>query len=167
MTERTADERAGAQAPARAAGDLAVGLVIIAVCVWAGWESLGMPRRGQLGLLTSPGFTPFLACLTIGVLCAILVVRALLRGALKGVGPRLAEMWHSEESRRVVVLFALITGYGLLVGVIQFAVVTGVFLLVCFVFVRAGGWVTIAATTVVATLLTGVAIPHAFSMPLP
>ncbi len=167
MTERTVGERAGAQEPARAAGDLAVGLVLIAVCVWAGWEALGMPRRGALGMLTSPGFTPLLACLTVGVMSAVLVGSAVLRGAIGGVRVRLAEMARSEESRRVVVLFVLIATYGLLVGVIQFAVVTAAFLLACFTFVRAGGWVTIVVTAMVGTLLAAIAIPYAFSMPLP
>ncbi|GAA3726952.1 hypothetical protein HDA32_003608 [Spinactinospora alkalitolerans] len=167
MSARTPADGTDECAPSRAAGDLALGTALIVVCAWAAGESLDMPRRGELGLLTSPGFTPFLVCVLVAVLSAVVVARALMRGALKGIAPRIAEMWCSEESRRVVVLFALITGYALLIGVVQFAVVTGGFLLAMFWYVRSGGWLTIALATAVGVLLTAVVIPYAFTMPLP
>ncbi|QVQ53037.1 hypothetical protein J4H86_04320 [Spiractinospora alimapuensis] len=126
-----------------------------------------MPRRGDLGLLTSPGLTPFLACAVIAALSLVLVVRAVWRGALRGIVTRTREMAGSDESRRVVVLVVLMGVYVGLIGVVHYAVVTTAFLLASFLFVRAGGWATVVVATVVGVGLTAFVIPYAFTMPLP
>lgn len=161
----TTEEPAPAQAGA--VGDLGLGLGLVAVCVWAAGQAWAMPRRGDLGLLTSPGLTPFLACAVIATLSLILVGHAVWRGALSGIRARLVEMAGSDESRRVVVLAVLMGVYVALIGVVHYAVVTTGFLLASFLFVRAGGWVTIVVATVLGVGLTAFAIPYAFTMPLP
>lgn len=164
--DATSDEDAH-EAPSRAMGDLFLGCVLIAVCLWAAWEALGMPRRGDLGLITSPGFTPLVVCTVIIVLSLIMVTRAVLDGAVAETSGRMAQLVRSYQARRVLILSAMITGYVLLIGVLDFTLVTALYLLVTFVYVRAGGWVTIVAATVTGALLTAVVIPYAFTMPTP
>lgn len=155
------------EAPSHAMGDLFMALALIAICLWAATEALAMPQRGELGMITSPGFTPLLVCTILTVLSAAVAVTALKAGALGETAGRLTHMARSRQTRRVLVLSAMMVGYVLLIGVLEFTVATALYLLATFLYVRAGGWLTIAAATAIGALLTGSAIPFLFSMPTP
>lgn len=155
------------EAQPTAAGDLVVAIVLLPLCAWIVREALGMPRRGDLGLMTSPGFTPILVSCAIALLSLVVLAKAVRGGALRALVPRLRELAHSAESRRAVVLFALMVGYAMLIGLVPFPIVTGAYLAATFVFLRSGSWVQIAVATAVGVVLTGFVIPYVFSMPLP
>lgn len=153
--------------PSKYMGDLFLGVAFILASIWGGWEAFNMPRRGELGVLTSPGLTPILLCVALIILSMIMVVKSLRGGAIAEIPGRLKEMAKSHQVRRVVILAAIITGYVLLIGVLDYGLVTFIFLLVAFFYVQAGRWYTILIAAVAGTVLTTMLLPHFFSMPTP
>lgn len=161
------EEEVDEDPPSRFMGDLFLGVFLIAVCIWAAGESVGMPRRGALGIITSPGFTPLLVSIIVTVLSGILVVKALKGGAVGETRTRLLTMMRSPGTHRVLILSLIMIGYVALIGVLDFRLVTGLYLLGTFIYVRAGGWIGITIATVVGTALTTMIIPDLFTMPTP
>lgn len=153
--------------PSKHMGDLFLGVIFILVSIWGGWEAINMPRRGELGVLTSPGLTPILLCVALIILSLIMVVKALRGGAIAEIPGRLKQMTKSYQTRRVLILAAIITGYVLLIGVLDYGFVTFLFLLVAFLYVRAGRWYTILLAALAGTVLTTMLLPYFFSMPTP
>lgn len=153
--------------PSKHMGDFFLGVAFILVSIWGAWEALNMPRRGELGVITSPGFTPLLVCASLIILSVIMLTKALRGGAIKEVPGRLKQMAKSYQTRRVLILAAIMTAYVLLIGVLDFRLVTFLFLVVSFIYVRAGRWYTILIAAVIGTVLATIALPYFFSMPTP
>lgn len=153
--------------PSKYMGDFFLGVAFIFISIWGGWEALNMPRRGEMGVLTSPGLTPLLVGGALTILSLIMLIESLRGGALTELPGRLKEMVGSDQSRRVVILSAIITIYVLLIGVLDFRLVTFLFLMVVFAYVRAGRWYTMLLSAIAGTVLATIALPYFFSMPTP
>jgi hypothetical protein len=148
-------------------GDLLGGLFFGALGAFVTVSALGMPRRGELGFFTSPGFTPLILGVAMLVLSTVLVAKTLRGGVLGEAGSWAREIRTSAESRRVVVLTLLLTGYVALIGYLDFALVTFLFITATFFYVRAGKPWQILLYAVVATGVVAYFIPYVFTMPLP
>jgi hypothetical protein len=153
--------------PQDAASDLAVSTVIAAVCIFAVVEALGMPRRGQLGIFTGPGFTPILVGGLIVILSLLVIANSLRGRALSGIRPRIEELTTQPETRRVVVLALLAGAYAFAIGPVSYEVATVIFLLLTYTFVRLGSPLRIALTTFFGSALAAWAVPTLFNMPMP
>lgn len=148
-------------------GDVMLGALLGLIALFVVVESWRMPLRGPLGFATSPGFVPLLVGATALVLCCVLVLINLRRGGLAGMAAWWRDTGAREETRRLVVLIALITAYVLSLPWLPFIVATFLFLMAVFVFLRAAPWWLMpiyagAAAYVVADLL-----PRLFEMRLP
>ncbi|WP_165874134.1 tripartite tricarboxylate transporter TctB family protein [Rubrobacter taiwanensis] len=148
-------------------GDLFGGLLFAALGVFAIGAAVGMPRRGELGFVTSPGFTPLLLGTAILILSVVMVVKALRAGAIREIGNWFRTIRKSQESRRVLVLTGLLTAYVAAIGYLNFALVTFLFITATFFYVRAGKPWQILIYAAVATGLVAYFIPYIFTMPLP
>src|SRR5699024_1982978 len=155
------------QPPSEHMGDLFVGLFLILVSVLGGWESINMSRGGVRGILTSPGLTPLLVAVALIVLSIILIGKALRGGAIAEIPVRLKKMWGSYQTHRVLILAVIMTGYVLLIGVLDFRLVTFLFMLVTCSYVRSGRWYTILSSALAGTVLATIVLPYFFNMPVP
>lgn len=149
------------------AGDLLAGLFFAGLAIFAIVSALGFPQRGAQGFFTSPGFTPILLGGMILILSSILVAKAIRGGAFGEVSDWFRVIRESEESRRVLVITGLMTLYVAFIGVLDFALVTFVFVTATFFYVEAGKVWQILLYAGLITALVAYGLPSVFTMPLP
>jgi hypothetical protein len=166
-TGKTRQNAGNADRRAREVGDLVGAICFGALGAFAIFAAAGMPRRGNLGFFTSPGFVPLLLGVLLVVLSLILAYKAIRREAMGGVQNWLRRIKESEESRRVLVLVTLLTAYVALIGRVNFALLTFVFASATFFYVRAGKPWQVLVYALLLTALVAFGIPELFSMPMP
>ena len=162
-----ASEGASPSSGEQAVGDIVFALIMIPLTLFVAWEGWNMPRRGDFGFLTSPGLSPLLLATLVLVMTTIVTVSAVRAGAATSISARVRSLAKHDETRRALVLMALVASYALLIGRVPFPIITAVFLAVTFTYVRVGSWLRITIATAIGTALTGWAIPTLFSMPMP
>ncbi len=152
----------------KAAGDLVLGIIITLFAVFVIVESLRMPHRGHLGLLVTPGFSPFFTGAVLLFLSLILDLRALRRRGHIQLGSWLKAAVGEEENRRFLVILAAVSLYVVvLLGRVPFIAATLVFHALIFVYLKIGKPVKIIAYTLLATGLVSLLLPKLFEMPVP
>lgn len=153
--------------PQDAAGDLGVGITIALVTLFAMYEAFNMPRRGELGIFTGPGFTPLLVGGLIVLLSVVVIINGFRGHGVRGIAPRLKELSTLPEPRRIAVLVLLAGTYAFAIGPVPYEVATVVFLLVTFTFVRVGSPIRIAIAAAACSALAAWIVPTLFNMPMP
>jgi hypothetical protein len=150
------------------AGDFVGGVLFFAVSVFAIVASLGMPNRGGLGFITSPGFTPLLVGSLTAILSSIVLFNAIRGRALFYIKEWLkSDVINNKEFRRSAVVIILLIAYVALMGKLDFGVDTFLYSLVTLLYVRAGKLWQILLYAVLITALVAYFIPYMFSMPVP
>jgi len=152
----------------RAAGDLVLSILITLFAVFVIVESLRMPHRGHLGLLVTPGFSPFFTGVALLLLSLILDVRAMRRKGHIHLASWLKEAVSEEENRRFLVLLAATSLYAvILLGRVPFVAATLVFHALIFSYLKIGKPIKIIAYALLATGLVSLLLPKLFEMPVP
>ena len=152
----------------QAAGDLVLSIFITLFAVFVIVESLRMPHRGHLGLLVTPGFSPFFTGVALLLLSLILDIRAIRRKGHIHLGSWLKAAVAEEENQRFLVILAAMGLYVVvLLGRVSYVAATFVFHALVFTYLKIGKPLKIIAYALLATALVSLLLPKLFEMPVP
>ena len=125
--------------------------------------------KSDMGFITSAGFTPILLSIVVCALSVMLILETLKnnKSARLSMAAWLKSAKADETVRRSVALI-LITGmYIMLVGVINFILITFVFLFVIYYYLKVGKIWRVLLYSTMNTVLIAYIIPTVYQMPLP
>lgn len=148
-------------------GDIMIAIFFLVFAVLMLVGAVNFTSRPQMGRLTSPKFTPILLSILVMIFCVALIAITLKKNAALSVSGWFKEVFSDEQMRRSLVLIAMFTIYIVLVGILDFVVVNGVFFLVMYSYLKIGGWLRIVIYSAVSTVVVSVLVPLLFNMPTP
>jgi hypothetical protein len=145
----------------------ACGFLLFAVFMFIG--ATQFTYKSNMGFITSAGFTPMLLSILVIVLSVILIIETVKRNTSARLS--LSEWFkgaREDETVRRSVVLALLTGvYIALVGVVNFILITFVFLFVIYYYLQVGKLWRVLLYSVMNTVLIAYIIPTVYQMPLP
>jgi len=125
--------------------------------------------KSNMGFITSAGFTPMLLSVFVSVLSVILIIETLKRN--KSARLSISEWFNNargdEAVRRSVALIIMTGIYIVLVGVVNFILITFVFLFVIYYYLQVGKIWRVLLYSAMNTALIAYVVPAVYQMPLP
>lgn len=149
------------------AADFLLAVFLLLVSAFIVVEAYRMPIRGPLDFATSPGLLPLALGLISLVLCCLLAVSSLRKGASQGLRPFYEQARHGVESHRLLVLTLGILVYVLSINVLPFYLSNFLFLTAIFFYLKAASWWLNLIIAGVTSIVVGYYMPNLFGMPLP
>ncbi len=149
------------------AGDLVLSFFVMVFAVLMIIGALNFPRRAQMGVITSPAFTPILLSVLIIILCTILIAATLKKYGRVSISEWFKGVIADEKMRRSFILIVFTGVYILLVGKIHFLIVNIVYLFVMYWFLKIGSWKKVVLYSLASGVFISIIIPFVFQMPLP
>lgn len=149
-------------------GEFLLGLLLISFSIFVTVEAARMPQRGTEGFLMSPGFVPLLTGSVLLLLSIIFTLSAIQKDGFRQLKEWLRESIVDQESRRFLVIMALMALYVIgLLDRLPFVGATLIFHILIFSYLKVGGPKKIVFYAFFAAFFIGFFLPWLFEMPLP
>lgn len=146
---------------------VASGFILFAMLMFIG--ATQFTYKTAMGYITSAAFTPVLLSIFVFLLSIVLIIQTLRKN--KAVKISLSEWFKSarneETVRRSLVLMVITGAYIILVGRINFLLLTFIFLLVIYYYLKIGKPVRVLLYSLLNALLIAYVVPVIYQMPLP
>ena len=149
-------------------GEFLLGLLLISFSIFVIVEAVRMPQRGMEGFLMSPGFVPLLTGSVLLFLSIIFTLSTIQKDEFRQLKNWLRESVVDYESRKCLVIMALMGFYVIgLLDRIPFVVATLIFHILIFSYLKVGDPKKIVFYALFAAFFIGFFLPWLFEMPLP
>ena len=153
-----------------AGADFITAVILIVLGIAFSVEALRM--RGYQTFLISPGFFPLILGVLFILFGLLLIYRSSRRGgyadAARILTPdNLKKSFALHVFKKGFAVFLLIFVYVALLGKIEFVYLSMVYLLLTFLFLKAGKWYLIIPVAIIVPVLVQLAFVHFFKIPMP